>query len=185
MPYRSTKCPEPLCLFEVLPLAAYSLSHTSAGVTPPSLLLRTHAPDQNPPIVLVVPYTTGLCRLLPAPAGSWPFPALSLQIFHWMLGPLPRRFLWCTYPFLPIGHRPSPHWDKVGTLLHPVQRLQYGSQFRGCRHLLMFRPPGLLATQVVPTAMPLRPYGSRDFYVRAEHELLPSRASDMLAARIG
>lgn len=26
--------------------------------------------------------TTGLCRLLRAPAGSWPFPTLSLQILQ-------------------------------------------------------------------------------------------------------
>ena len=91
------------------------INDTSGEITPPSLLLRTHAPNQNPPIALVVPYTTGLCRLLPAPAGRWFFPALSLQVFHWMLDPLPRRFPWCTYPFLPIGHRPSPNSDKVGS----------------------------------------------------------------------
>jgi len=74
---------------------------------------------KNPPDALVVPYTTGLCRLLPAPAGRWPFPALSLQVFHWMLDPLPRRSLWCSYPFLPIEHRPSPNSDEVGSIRYP------------------------------------------------------------------
>ena len=48
---------------------------------------------------------------------------------------------------------------------------------------LTFRPPGLLATQVSPTAT-AKPQGSRDFYVRAEPVWLPSQASDMLAVRI-
>lgn len=123
------------------------------GITPPSLLLLAHAPDQDPPIALVVPYTIGLCRLLPAPAGRWPFPALSLQVFHWMLDPLPRQFPWCFYPFLPTEHRPSLNCDKVGYLQLPVQRLQHGVRFRGCRYFFMFRPPVLLATQIVPTNM--------------------------------
>ena len=46
-------------------------SMTSEGVTPPSLLLRTHAPDQNPPVLFGFPYSTGPCRLLPVPAGRW------------------------------------------------------------------------------------------------------------------
>ena len=31
-----------------------------------------------------------------------------------MPGPLPRRLLWCTCPFLPKGLRPSPRYDRVG-----------------------------------------------------------------------
>ncbi len=33
----------------------------------------------------------------------------------------------------------------------PAKRLHAGVCFRGCRHSLMFRPPSLLATRVVPT----------------------------------
>jgi hypothetical protein len=33
-----------------------------------------------------------------------------------------------------------------------IQRLLYGPYFRGCSHFFMFRPPGLLATRVVPAA---------------------------------
>ena len=46
----------------------------------------------------------------------------------------------------------------------------------------MFRPPGLLATQVVPTAA-INRHGGRDFYFRAPYELLPLHTSDMLAVR--
>ena len=58
------------------------------------------------------------------------------------------------------------------------------SSFRGCNHSLMFRPPGLLATQVVPTATVLCLSGSRGFYFHAYLGLLPHRAVDMLAVRI-
>jgi len=50
----------------------------------------------------------------------------------------------------------------------------------------MFRPPGLLATQIAPTAAYLMGTpGSHGFYVPAYLGLLPPRAEDMLAARIG
>ena len=86
----------------------------SAGITPPSSLLRTHAPVLHPPRASVVPSTPGLCRLLSAPAGRRTFPTLSLRIFPCVLGPLPRRLVGCTYPFLPPRHRPSPRSDRVG-----------------------------------------------------------------------
>lgn len=86
----------------------------SAGITPPSSLLRAHAPVLHPPRASVVPSTPGLCRLLSAPAGRRTFPTLSLRIFPCVLGPLPRRLVWCTYPFLPTRQRPSPRSDRVG-----------------------------------------------------------------------
>ncbi len=39
------------------------------------------------------PLPMGLCRLLPAPAGRWSFPTLSLRVFPWMPGPVPRRLV--------------------------------------------------------------------------------------------
>ncbi len=59
--------------------------------------------------------------------------------------------------------------------------------FRGCSEFVMFRPPGWLATPVAPTTMwPISTTpGSRGFYVPAYLGLLPPRAGDMLAARIG
>ena len=55
--------------------------------------------------------------------------------------------------------------------------------FRGCSHSLMFRPAGLLATPIAPTAV--LTLGSRGFYVRAYHGSLPPRAPDMLTVRFG
>ena len=86
----------------------------SAGVTPPSSLVRAHAPVLPPPRASVPPSTPGLCRLLSAPAGRRTFPTLSLRICPYVLGPLPRRLMRCIYPFLPSRHRPSPRSDRVG-----------------------------------------------------------------------
>ena len=86
----------------------------SAGVTLPSSLLRTHAPILPPLRASGRPRTPSLCRLLSAPAGRRTFPTLSLHIFPCVLGPLPRRLVWCMYPFLPTRQRPSPRSDRVG-----------------------------------------------------------------------
>jgi hypothetical protein len=61
------------------------------------------------------PWSMGLCRLSPAPAGRWPFPTLSPPVFPQVPGPLPRRSTWCTCPFLPMWHRPSPCCERVGS----------------------------------------------------------------------
>ena len=86
----------------------------SVGATRPSSLLRTHAPDLKPLALSACALGASLCRLLRDPAGRRSFPALSPQIFPQMLGPLPRRFSWCTYPLLPRRHRPLPTWERLG-----------------------------------------------------------------------
>src|SRR4030095_7150897 len=101
-------------MIEVLSRSSWARRTTSAGVIPPSLLLRAHAPVLHPPRASVAPSTPGLCRLLSAPAGRRTFPTLSLHIFPGVLGPLPRRLLRCTCPLLPPRHRPSPRSDRVG-----------------------------------------------------------------------
>jgi hypothetical protein len=77
---------------------------------------------------------------------------LPLRVLRWMLGPLPRRSPWCAYPFLPMGFGLPLFSTGSATNASSVQRLLHGHQFRGCSHSFMFRPPTLLATQVVPTA---------------------------------
>jgi len=46
----------------------------------------------------------------------------------------------------------------------------------------MFKPPSLLAIQVIPTAA-VFPLGSHGVYIRAEHVSLPPHAPDMLSVR--
>ncbi len=128
-------------------------SAISKGVTPSSSLIRAHASDQNPPAAFRPwPRSAGPCRLLPAPAERWPFPTLSLQVFPKMPGSRSRRGVGCTCLFLPQRHRPSPHpahgsASRVGPLRDfTAAGVSRSSPF------LTFRPPGLFATQVSPTA---------------------------------
>ena len=87
---------------------------SSEGATPPSSLLRTHAPDPIPPNVFAFPYSPGLRRLSPVPAGRWPFPMLSLRSFPRSLDPYPAMPLWCSYPFLPRRFQPQPRCTHFG-----------------------------------------------------------------------
>ena len=122
--------------------------------------------------------------MLPVPAGRWSFPTLSPRVFPWMLGPLSRRFVRCSYPFLPPQHRPSPSYHRSALPQFPTQTTSEWKAFRDCSHFIMFGPPSLLAIQVVPTSED-NPQGGHGFYVRAEHTPLPAHASDMLALRTG
>jgi hypothetical protein len=93
----------------------------SEGTTPPSSLLRTHAPDQCPPILFGSPSSTGLCRLLPVPAADRSFPTLSLQSLYRRLDPYPGMPLWCPWPFLPRKLQPHPRCTEFGASNHPLQ----------------------------------------------------------------
>ena len=84
------------------------------SLTRSALLLRAPAPDLPPLCSSLDALSHSLCRLLRAPAGRRPFPTFSLHICPCVLGPLPRRLLRCTGPFLPPRHRPSPRSDRVG-----------------------------------------------------------------------
>ena len=111
-----------------------------------------------------LPGSAGLCRLLSAPAGGWPFPTLSLRVFPWMQGPVPRRLAGCLYPFLPLRHRPSLRLNQVGA--HQIRSaISKRVSFRGCSHSLRFQPPGLLATPIAPTA-PARRAGGQPWRFR-------------------
>jgi hypothetical protein len=99
------------------------------------------------------PRSWSLRRLLPAPAATGILPTLSLRIFPQMPGPMPRRshrllvpvsssvssaFPWAAEDWLPASNRETTFPRK---------------SFRDCRHSFTFKPPSLLASQVVPTAV--------------------------------
>jgi hypothetical protein len=88
--------------------------------------------------------------------------------------------------YFPLGVGLPPFLTRSALHNNPHNDFRAELGFRGCSHSLMFRPPGLLATPVVPTAgLASRPaQGSRDFYVHAELGSLPPRAVDMLTVRI-
>ncbi len=114
------------CLF-----CSVSSRDTSGGVTLPSSLIRTHAPILSPP-------NASVCRLVhsvfagcyPPPAGKSTFPTLSLRIFLYVLGPLPRLLLWCSPPFLHTRLRPSPSQERVGAYaISLLWQFQQGKNF--------------------------------------------------------
>jgi hypothetical protein len=128
------------------------------------------------------PRSWSLRRLLPAPAATGILPTLSLRILPQMPEPIPQRFAECVclvlpqhssaFPIIRLGQLPASFRE------HDFPRVG----FRGCSYFLMFRPPSLLASQIVSTAVFIA-QGSRGFYIRAERASLPSHASDMLSAR--
>ena len=88
------------------------------------------------------PCTLSLCRLLRAPAGRRPFPALSPRIFPQVPGPLPRSSRRCTCSLLPAGRRPSPFPNKVGTAQSSAQRLPCGAWFSRLQSFTHVQAPG-------------------------------------------
>jgi hypothetical protein len=90
--------------------------------------------------------------LLPAPAATGILPTLALRILPQMPEPMPRRFAECVclvlpqhssaFPIIRLGRLPAFFRE------HDFSRVG----FRGCSYFIMFRPPSLLASQIVPTA---------------------------------
>ena len=94
-----------------------------------------------------------LCRLLRAPAGQRPFPALSPQSLCRCLDPYLVTPLQCACSLLPAGQRPHLRRDRFG--VHKNNRCNATSTAnasRGCSHSITFRLPHLLDPPVAPTA---------------------------------
>ena len=128
------------------------------------------------------PRLRSLRRLLPAPAASGTFPTLCCESFLRCLSPYPGGRLSAFAWFFLNLHRPSPSFDWVDFPAsfreHDFSRV--GS--RGCSYFIMFRPPSLLASQIVPTAASFPRRAAEASYIRAERASLPSHASDILSA---
>jgi hypothetical protein len=65
--------------------------------------------------------------------------------------PYPGGTTVCLRLFLPRCHRPSPTECGSASRVYPANDFSQGN-FRGRRYSVMFRPPSLLAPQIVPTA---------------------------------
>src|ERR1700741_1074719 len=149
----TTKCPESLCLMSALP-------PSGRRVPPPPrtllLVLRSYGLMRQSRVALRYfgfwPRSWSLRRLLPAPAATGILPTLSLRILPQMPEPMPRRFAECVclvlpqhssaFPIIRLGRLPASFRE------HDFPRVG----FRGCSYFVMFRPPGLLASQIVPAA---------------------------------
>ena len=127
---------------------------TSEGITPPSSLLRAHAPNPFPPPDFVYPHVcpsvrAGCCEPLLGTGSSRRYLRNS---FLRCLVLNPDGPTECTCLFLPRRHRPSLDPSQVGFPLLPRTRFS-AVRFRGCRRtFLAFKPPSLLVSQIAPTA---------------------------------
>jgi hypothetical protein len=127
---------------------------SSEGVTPPSSLLRAHVP---------LPLGSLLLRHLASFEESWQVvrspccprelpdvisESLSLDAgshtpaVHRVLSPVSSTM---------SSAFPKQRWVGCPRMPHELRLLVEGD-FRGCRYSFMFRPPSLLAPQIVPTA---------------------------------
>jgi hypothetical protein len=103
-------------------------------------LVRGVSAGCDQPLLLAGPSRRYLCEsfpecLGPCHGGTWSAPA-------------------CFFPHV-IGL--PPYAIEVGlTRVNPSKRFHDGSHFRDCSHFVMFRPSGLLASQIVPTAATYR-----------------------------
>ena len=110
------------------------------------------------------PYTASLCRLSPAPAGSWPFPTLSPQSLHRCLDPYPAASLRCSYPFLPEGLRPHLRAQRFGTPQIRHNATSTARRISGLQSFAYVQAPMLARPQVAPTAEALCLQGGQAVY---------------------
>jgi hypothetical protein len=122
-----------------------------AGITLPSPLLWAHAPIPIPPVASGYPSVSRSLQVVVSPCWEKDLPdviSANLSLHAWTPTPAAPVVL------LPVSsHRTSafPTLGQVSAKHHSAQQLQRGLIFRGCSHSFIFRPAGLLATQVAPT----------------------------------
>lgn len=137
----------------MLPPLSTGVQPVSASITPPFSLIRAHAPDLHPLTASVSPLYHESLQVAARPCWMEVFPSVisvNLSLDAWTHTPaVPTGALTRFFP----GDN-GLHHAESGSALHniPVRQLLYGVASRGSSHSLMFRPPGLLATQVAPTA---------------------------------
>jgi len=157
---------------------------TSEGATPPSSLLRAHAPDQDPLTGFGCPYSDESLQVAtPALAGL----GIGLSR-HYLCNP-------CVGAWTPTPQCPSSALarffpedngltsDVTGSAHQttPIMQLQQGNLFRGCSHSVMFRLPRSLDPQIAPTAVVL-PQGGRAVYTT--HSSVGYLPRDVVSLRI-
>ena len=151
---------------------------SSEDITPRSLLLPTHSPiPSGSPLLRLPPRSRSLCRLRPAPAASGIFPTLSLRILPQMPEPIPRRVPLSALAWFLLSVIGLPH-ETVGSASRFVPRTRFSTaSFRGFSYFVMFRPPSLLVSQIVPTAAAIA--------ARQPRRLRPSRTCVVTFSCIG
>ena len=115
----------------------------SGDVTPPSKLVRAHAPVPPPLIAFGLPYASSLRRLLPSPAGRGTFPTLSPGSLRRRLDPYPAVPPRCIHPFLPWGRRPHVTGNTFGTREYPCDATSTWSRISGLQSFADVQSPPL------------------------------------------
>jgi hypothetical protein len=116
---------------------------------------------------LQFPSPMGLCRLLPVPAGRWPFPTLSLNSLCRCLDPYPAMFSWCTRPFLPRRRRLHIWWSVSRTSHAPGNAASAGEPFSRLQSFAhvqapaLAQPPGCTHREMKHRSRAARPYTPR------------------------
>jgi hypothetical protein len=115
-----------------LPFPGEALNASSKGVTPSSLLIRTHAPvPLDSPLLRFLASFEESLQVFTRPCCPRDFPDVIICIsFLGCLIPYPGCPTKCIYLFLPSCHRPSPRVDWVGFQLFPRRRLYGGNVSR-------------------------------------------------------
>jgi len=133
-------------------LCAMASRTTSEGVTPPSSLVRAHAPDQIPPadFVFLIQRVFAGCRQ--SLLGDGPSRRYLRNPCMGAWTPTPGRLPGASTRFFPgsIGLTS----ESIGSARSVYRRNATSTtcRFRGCSHSVMFRLPYSLGPQVAPTA---------------------------------
>jgi hypothetical protein len=156
----------------------------SAGLTPPSSLLRAPAPVLPPPRALVGPADPRSVQGAGSPCGEEDLPDVGSAP--------PARRAWTSPPAAPAGPRPVaalrpsafPPFGPGRRSPMPLQRLQHGAL---CEAAVMPAWAGPQVCSPPRALLPLRltPHGSRGGYGRAARGVFPPHAPDRLTVRIG
>jgi hypothetical protein len=144
-----------------LPHRSYRLIRRSRHLSSPSALASLEESLQ-------VAISPCCCRDLPD---------VILRILPQLPEPLPRRSRWVRLPGSSPASSAFPS-HKMGWLPASFREHDFSRvPFRGCSYFVMFRPPSLLASQIVPTAASFPAGQPRRFH--------PSRTRVVTFARIG
>ena len=183
----TARCPEPLCLAcgvtaspgscPARPRRALPLLHRSDGLMRQTITLHGTSCSSLIPVVFA-----GCCQSLLGDGPSRRCLCVRVPACLDLSPGSPGR---CMRPFLPVRHRPSPPPDSGSATAEFRSKQLPADAVSRTSSFVLFRPAGLLATLTAPTGATLCPHGGCGFYIRAEHESLPSRAPDMLTGRTG
>lgn len=110
------------------------------------LLHRSYEPMRQTKTLLaprLPPCARGLCRLLSARAGRWPFPTLSLRPLRRCSDPYPATLLGCLCPLLDRGRRSHHTGNGFDARIYPHTATSVGSRISRLQSFVYLRAPTL------------------------------------------